>query len=137
MAASTICGGVLKPGWPMPRLMMSRPWRCNSAALASTAKAFSSPMRSKAGWMATVTEHVSGCGRSFWQRRAPGARAAGDAPPSRLKQRPKFLQAEAGLFDDGTKSAWLEVAARMDWHSDRPRPIAGKDHNMMTTHDAI
>src|SRR5277367_2272835 len=32
----------------MPRLMMSRPWRCNSAAFASTAKAFSSPIRPKA-----------------------------------------------------------------------------------------
>ncbi len=31
---------------------MSRPWRCNSAAFASTAKAFSSPMREKAGLMA-------------------------------------------------------------------------------------
>src|SRR5208337_1287950 len=48
-AASTICGGVLKSGCPMPRLMMSRPRRCKSAALARTAKAFSSPMRAKAG----------------------------------------------------------------------------------------
>src|SRR5271165_2006117 len=48
-AASTICGSVLKSGCPMPRLMMSRPRRCKSAALARTAKAFSSPMRAKAG----------------------------------------------------------------------------------------
>src|SRR3984957_16693019 len=121
----------------MPRLMMSCPWRCSSAALASTAKAFSSPMRSKAGWMAVTGVPVSGDGRSFWQRRAAGARAALDAPPSRLKQRLKFLQAESGLFDDGTKSAWLEVAARMDRHSDRSRPVAREDHNVMTADDPI
>src|SRR5271166_2350048 len=55
-AASTICGGVLKSGCPIPRLMMSRPCRCNSAALASTAKAFSSPMRAKAGLTAIKAE---------------------------------------------------------------------------------
>jgi hypothetical protein len=58
-------------------------------------------------------------------------------PPSRLKQRLKFLQVESRLFDDGTESAWLEVAARMDWHSDRSRPIAGEDHNVMTADDPI
>src|SRR3954454_7246136 len=42
-------GGVGKSGWPMPRLMMSRPWFASSVARASTAKAFSSPMREKAG----------------------------------------------------------------------------------------
>jgi hypothetical protein len=85
-----------------------------------------------------VTVFVSPGGRgSFWQSRARGARAALDAPPSRLKQRLKFLQAESGLFDDGTESAWLEVAARMDWHSDRSRPIAGEDHNVMTADDPI
>src|SRR5215213_440245 len=46
-----MCGGVGKSGWPMPRLMMSRPWRASSVARASTAKAFSSPMREKAGTM--------------------------------------------------------------------------------------
>src|SRR5262249_12289817 len=40
--------GVRKSGWPMPRLMMSRPWAISALARASTAKAFSSPMRSKA-----------------------------------------------------------------------------------------
>src|SRR6476660_3503890 len=42
-----MCAGVLKSGWPMPRLMMSRPWAASEFARASTAKAFSSPMRSK------------------------------------------------------------------------------------------
>src|SRR5262245_33377184 len=48
MAASTMCSGVRKSGWPMPRLMMSRPWAISALARASTAKAFSSPIRSKA-----------------------------------------------------------------------------------------
>src|SRR6185437_13662904 len=52
-------------GWPMPRLMISRPWRWSSAALANTAKAFSSPIRSKAGLMATVKGRVSGWGAPF------------------------------------------------------------------------
>src|SRR6478735_8326496 len=45
MAASTICWGVLKSGWPMPRLTMSLPCRCRSAARASTSKAVSVPRR--------------------------------------------------------------------------------------------
>jgi hypothetical protein len=57
--------------------------------------------------------------------------------PSKLKQRLKFFHAESGLFDDGTKSAWLEVSARMDWHSDRSPPIAREDHNVMTADDPI
>src|SRR5262245_41001388 len=40
--------GVRKSGWPMPRLMMSRPCAISALARANTAKAFSSPMRSKA-----------------------------------------------------------------------------------------
>src|SRR3954470_22814116 len=47
MAASAMWSGVRKSGWPMPRLMMSRPWAASAVARASTAKAFSSPMRSK------------------------------------------------------------------------------------------
>src|ERR671930_291762 len=48
MAASTMKSGVRKSGWPMPRLMMSRPCAASALARASTAKAFSSPMRSNA-----------------------------------------------------------------------------------------
>src|SRR6185295_9609854 len=48
MAASTMNSGVRKSGWPMPRLMMSRPWAASALARASTAKAFSSPIRSNA-----------------------------------------------------------------------------------------
>src|SRR5829696_9291907 len=49
-----MCGGVGKSGWPMPRLMMSRPREASSVARASTAKAFSSPMREKAGTMGSM-----------------------------------------------------------------------------------
>src|SRR6202011_5829657 len=42
-----MCSGVRKSGWPMPRLMMSRPADCSSVARARTANAFSSPIRSK------------------------------------------------------------------------------------------
>src|SRR5215208_6759855 len=49
-----MCGGVGKSGWPMPRLMMSRPRDASSVARASTAKAFSSPMREKAGTMGSM-----------------------------------------------------------------------------------
>src|SRR5262249_17053696 len=43
-----MCSGVRKSGWPMPRLTMSRPCAASAVARASTAKAFSSPIRSKA-----------------------------------------------------------------------------------------
>src|SRR3954452_23685359 len=43
-----MCSGVRKSGWPIPRLMMSCPCAASALAQASTAKAFSSPMRSKA-----------------------------------------------------------------------------------------
>src|SRR5205085_3140846 len=46
--------GVRKSGWPMPRLMMSRPCAASALARASTAKAFSSPMRSKAAMVRSM-----------------------------------------------------------------------------------
>src|SRR3954447_10122301 len=46
--------GVRKSGWPMPRLMMSRPCAISALARASTAKAFSSPMRSKAAMVLSM-----------------------------------------------------------------------------------
>src|SRR5438045_2264615 len=54
MAASTMWSGVRKSGWPMPRLMMSRPCAASALARASTAKAFSSPMRSKAAMVRSM-----------------------------------------------------------------------------------
>src|SRR5438105_13869197 len=46
--------GVRKSGWPMPRLMISRPCAASALARASTAKAFSSPMRSKAAMVRSI-----------------------------------------------------------------------------------
>src|SRR3984957_11700425 len=46
--------GVRKSGWPMPRLMMSRPCAARCMARASTVKAFSSPMRSKAATVLSI-----------------------------------------------------------------------------------
>src|SRR5262249_40160882 len=46
--------GVRKSGWPIPRLMMSRPCAASALARASTAKAFSSPMRSKAAMVRSM-----------------------------------------------------------------------------------
>src|ERR1700684_3471635 len=74
----------------MPRLMMSRPWRCNSAALASTAKAFSSPIRPKAELIAIK---AAGSGKA-----APFGKAAPAAPAKDASEefgypgakRPKF-----------------------------------------------
>src|SRR5260370_36269068 len=47
-------GGVLKAGGPMPSLRRSRPCRRRWAARASTANAFSSPIRAKAGLTAIM-----------------------------------------------------------------------------------
>src|SRR4051812_31533855 len=47
----------------MPRLMMSRPWAMRSVARASTAKAFSSPMRSNAAMVLSMGVPP---GRAFW-----------------------------------------------------------------------
>src|SRR3954451_22055320 len=49
-----MCSGVLKSGWPMPRLMMSRPCATSAFARASTAKAFSSPIRSKSATVRSI-----------------------------------------------------------------------------------
>src|SRR5687767_1191826 len=43
MAASCTLSGAGKSGWPMQKLMMSRPWRASAFTSASTTKAFSVP----------------------------------------------------------------------------------------------
>src|SRR5690349_11597933 len=67
MAASTMCGGVWKSGWPMPRLTMSRPSWASAVARARTAKAFSSPRRSKAAmvWSILLVQIGANCGAAF------------------------------------------------------------------------
>src|SRR5580704_11663214 len=59
-----MCSGVRKSGWPMPRLMMSRPWAASCVARARTANAFSSPMRSKAAMVLSIVAPQNEC-RSF------------------------------------------------------------------------
>jgi hypothetical protein len=87
--------------------------------------------------MATVTATVSpGVGAPFGKA-ARWGQGLLLTPPSKLKQRLEFFHAESGLFDDGTESAWFEVATRMDWHSNRSRPVAGEDHDVMTADDPI
>src|SRR4051812_43234313 len=60
----------------MPRLMMSRPWAASACARASTAKAFSSPIRSKAAmvcsmaFLFSVSLPLPACGER--KRRASG-----------------------------------------------------------------
>src|SRR6185312_10578520 len=46
--------GVRKSGCPIPRLMMSRPCAASALARASTAKAFSSPICSKAAMVRSM-----------------------------------------------------------------------------------
>src|ERR1700741_4518269 len=46
--------GGRKSGWPMPRLMMSLPCAASALARASTAKAFSSPIRSNAAMVLSM-----------------------------------------------------------------------------------
>src|SRR6185295_9786747 len=72
MAASTMCSGVRKSGWPMPRLMMSRPCWLRAVARASTAKAFSSPIQSKFGtvFMGFLEPCSVGCRYSGIRREA-------------------------------------------------------------------
>src|SRR5262249_51391127 len=48
-------------GWPMPRLMMSRPCAASAVARASTAKAFSSPMRSNAAMVCSMCASLPDC----------------------------------------------------------------------------
>src|SRR5690242_496412 len=63
--------GVRKSGWPMPRLMMSRPCAASILARASTANAFSSPMRSKAAMVFNMAFPRWYPVRSFDSSRAP------------------------------------------------------------------
>src|ERR1700685_3170167 len=82
--------GVRKSGWPMPRLMMSRPCDINCMARASTAKAFSSPIRSKAAMVFSMAfpppppppprqRGREGWGRAVQQNRPSNANAMGRA----------------------------------------------------------
>src|SRR5215208_1230079 len=60
--------GVRKSGCPIPRLMMSRPCAASALARASTAKAFSSPMRSKAAMVLSMLVPLKRFLVRFWRR---------------------------------------------------------------------
>src|ERR1700754_3394152 len=72
--------GVRKSGWPMPRLMTSRPCAISALARASTAKAFSSPIRSKAEMVRSMAFPVAFVGSKFALPGAPASIAALGAP---------------------------------------------------------
>src|SRR5579885_523581 len=77
--------GVRKSGWPIPRLMMSRPWAASTLARASTAKAFSSPIRSKAAAVFSI-----GHSRRQWPGSSPDQSAK-----IKCEARALFVAAEA------------------------------------------
>src|ERR1043165_605741 len=91
-----MCSGVRKSGWPMPRLMMSRPCAASALARASTANAFSSPMRSNAAMVFSMDFPrfglVHGCAA------APAAASTGPFPAADLQ----FGHAH-DLEDDGNR----------------------------------
>src|SRR5580704_17592910 len=68
--------GVRKSGCPMPRLMMSRPCAISCMARASTAKAFSSPIRSKAAMVFSMAFPAFLVGGAVQQNRPSNANAA-------------------------------------------------------------
>ena len=86
MPASTIWAGVGKSGWPMPRLTMSRPYAASAPARASTAKAFSSPIRLKEGtirsMVSTFPQAPTGAGCQPLVRSARRLAANEIAPPT-------------------------------------------------------
>src|SRR6202043_3174598 len=120
MAASTMKSGVRKSGWPMPRLMMSRPCDMSCMARASTAKAFSSPIRSKAatvfsmafpgslGPRGSSTQPAVKC---KYQARPAGRRTAGSPGPG-----PGLLNASQSKWQSRLVGAADRVVAHLSRH---------------------
>src|SRR5262245_14672756 len=79
MAASTMWLGVLKSGWPMPRVTMDLPWRSSSAARASTSKAVSVPKRARLSTSCSMAFPPAAAG--LHMRAAYGACVISVAPP--------------------------------------------------------
>src|SRR5262245_14717433 len=87
-AASTIKSGVRKSGCPMPRLMMSRPCAASALARASTAKAFSSPMRSKAAIVRSMIAILPpGCRSQGYPRRLLNEGSSSADQAEKIKRR--------------------------------------------------
>src|SRR5271155_4217052 len=116
--------GVRKSGWPMPRLMMSRPSAARRVARASTANAFSSPIRSNAAMVPSMRVSPDTTGRpgvSIAKRSA--GRGDGDAVHSiiggkanRQPRRSKTKRAPAegpGLFRPAKPKRRLVVQERI------------------------
>src|SRR3978361_472853 len=105
--------GVRKSGWPIPRLMMSRPCAASALARASTAKAFSSPMRSK---LATVFSMVASL--AFPGFRAQFAAAAPLPSTAPFLRRPDLdVHHLVDLENDGDRYADQQQAVE---RGDRP-----------------
>src|SRR5438128_8347698 len=79
----------------MPRLMMSRPCWLSAVARASTAKAFSSPIRSKSATVRSIGVSSSVV--------IPGRRAGGE-PGIHNHKRSEF--ARPGVMDPGSRGLW-------------------------------
>src|SRR5438128_857481 len=83
--------GVLKSGCPMPRLMTSRPCAINALARANTAKAFSSPIRSKAAMVRSMEHSNCLCGAI-----SPILEAKSNRLPDRLRA-PRHMRQQIAL----------------------------------------
>src|SRR6188474_717526 len=117
----------------MPRLMMSRPWAASALARASTAKAFSSPMRSK---LATVFSMA--CPRVFHAlcAAAPAATStvaagasgpAGQAVSGSCSAVPSDLQFRhpQDFKDDGDRPANQQQPVERHDRTDQAPTVAG------------
>src|SRR5271165_2235088 len=100
----------------MPRLITSRPWRCRSAAFASTAKAFSSPMRAKPGLIGIIGGSVDGRpfrpGAPAEQGASAAARKAASAGPLLSARATGEGQPETPSYEDPAAEASEKFRAR-------------------------
>src|SRR5258707_712803 len=106
--------GVRKSGWPMPRLMMSRPCDMSCMARASTAKAFSSPIRSKAAMVLSMAFPAFLVSRAVQQNRPSNA----NAPAPGAKQEPRTNVRGSEHFKS---TAWRNSADDVVFRAGLPR----------------
>src|SRR5215831_2534011 len=108
-AASTIKSGVRKSGCPMPRLIMSRPCAASALARASTAKAFSSPIRSKAAIVRSIVANLphGRCLRKKPRQRLPYEACTSADQGTKIKHL-------RGLFNGLPGPSWLAAKASAD-----------------------
>ena len=108
-AGSTTWGGVLNSGWPTPRLMTSRP----GAAIPrprEDGEGVLLAVRSKAALTAVTGPPDSGAGRSS-AKPAPEQRPLLTSTLTVESSALNSSRLNPACSDDGTESAWLEVAA--------------------------